>query len=297
MPVISIGNLTTGGTGKTPVVAYLAQWFRDRGVRVAIISRGYGRGDADENDEAAELHQRLPDVPHLQDPDRVMSAGIAAEELESQVILMDDGFQHRRLYRDLDIVLVDATCPFGFGYLLPRGLLREPIGALRRANAILLTRTDLVEPSELEKITARIRSVLPTQSSVPILHCRHRPTTLLQHPHAKHPLTELSGKRVALVSGIGNPDAFRKTVEAEGLSVASHRILADHAAMDREVIEETTAWLAEQSGLEAVLCTQKDLVKIQTDRLAGLPLYALQIEAEIDHAEELDRLLKPIVAD
>ncbi|MEM0927420.1 MAG: tetraacyldisaccharide 4'-kinase, partial [Planctomycetota bacterium] len=154
VPVISVGNLTTGGTGKTPVVAFLAKWFRDRGVRVAIVSRGYGRGDADENDEALELHQRLPDVPHLQDPDRVQSARIAIEELGTQLILMDDGFQHRRLDRDLDIVLIDATCPFGHGYLLPRGLLREPTSSLARADAVLLTRSDLVEQrclSEIEK--------------------------------------------------------------------------------------------------------------------------------------------------
>ena len=101
VPVISVGNLTTGGTGKTPIVCYLANWFRKRGKRVAIVSRGYGRGDADHNDEALELYSRLPDVPHIQDPDRVAAARIAVEELESELILMDDGFQHRRLHRDL----------------------------------------------------------------------------------------------------------------------------------------------------------------------------------------------------
>ena len=99
VPVVSVGNLTTGGTGKTPIVCYLAAYFRKIGVRVAIVSRGYGRGEADANDEALELYDRLPDVPHLQDPDRVAAAAIAVEELEAELILMDDGFQHRRLRR------------------------------------------------------------------------------------------------------------------------------------------------------------------------------------------------------
>ncbi len=120
VPVISVGNLTTGGTGKTPIVCYLSRWFRQRGIRVAIVSRGYGRGEADVNDEALELHSRLPDVPHVQDPDRVEAARIAVEELQTQLILMDDGFQHRRLHRDLNLVVIDATCPFGYGHLLPR---------------------------------------------------------------------------------------------------------------------------------------------------------------------------------
>ena len=148
VPVISVGNLTTGGTGKTPIVCFLAQMLRAKGVRVAIVSRGYGRGDEDANDEAMELHDRLPDVPHVQDPDRVEAARVAVEELESQVILMDDGFQHRRLYRDLDIVVVDATCPFGYGHVLPRGLLREPIDGIRRADLVIVSRCDLIDEEE-----------------------------------------------------------------------------------------------------------------------------------------------------
>src|SRR5690606_27004946 len=106
VPVISIGNLTTGGTGKTPLVRYVARKLREHGIRVALVSRGYGSTDGTGNDEAMELAWALPDVPHLQNPDRVASANIAVEELESQVILMDDGFQHRRLHRDLDIVVI-----------------------------------------------------------------------------------------------------------------------------------------------------------------------------------------------
>ncbi len=138
-PVVSVGNLTVGGTGKTPAVEYVARYYRRQDRRVAILSRGYGSAGG-HNDEALVLFANLNDVPHLQDADRVRSAHIALEELESEVLVLDDGFQHRRLVRDLDLVLIDATNPWGHGYLLPRGLLREPIRGLRRADLVLLER-------------------------------------------------------------------------------------------------------------------------------------------------------------
>ncbi|MBU6174878.1 MAG: tetraacyldisaccharide 4'-kinase, partial [Planctomycetes bacterium] len=134
IPVVSVGNLTAGGTGKTPTVAFLAKWFRAQNKRVAILSRGYGAGSDGRNDEAKELEITLPDVPHLQSPDRIASARIAVDELGMELLLLDDGFQHRRIGRDLDIVLLDAREPFGFGHLLPRGLLREPLRSLKRAD-------------------------------------------------------------------------------------------------------------------------------------------------------------------
>ena len=133
--MISIGNLTTGGTGKTPLVVWTARFLRAQDFRVAVVSRGYGMDSSDDpsetrNDEAMEMELRLPDVPHLQDPDRYRMATIAIEELDSQIILLDDGFQHRQLQRDLDIVLIDVINPFGYDRLLPRGLLREPLSSL-----------------------------------------------------------------------------------------------------------------------------------------------------------------------
>jgi tetraacyldisaccharide 4'-kinase len=292
VPVISVGNLTTGGTGKTPIVAYLARWFRKRGVRVAIVSRGYGRGDADENDEAAELHQRLPDVPHVQDPDRVEAARIAVEELESQLVLMDDGFQHRRLHRDLDIVLVDLTCPFGYGHLLPRGLLREPVASVRRADVVILTRCDQVKQPLIDEVIETIHSV---DSSILIVRSNHRPSGLLEYPQRNKPIAELSGKRIALISGIGNPDAFRRTVEDAGGQVIAAKCLPDHAAYDQETILDLQAWVSQHQGIELLVCTQKDLVKLQTDRLAGLPLNALTIEAEIEASDPFDALLDSVL--
>jgi tetraacyldisaccharide 4'-kinase len=294
VPVISVGNLTTGGTGKTPIVCFLAKWLRERELRVAIISRGYGRGDADANDEALELHDRLPDVPHLQDADRIEAARIAVEELESQVLLMDDGFQHRRLHRDLEIVVIDATCPFGYGYLLPRGLLREPIEGLRRADLVILSRVDLVSEQELGAIEKSIRQV---SAKIPIVQCRHLPWELREYPDQSVPLESLSGRAVAIVSAIGNPQAFEKTVAACGARVVASQRLADHDAYEPETVNQLRHWIESLGeSVEQVICTHKDLVKLRTDRLGGKPLRALLIDLNIVSGQsELENSLRAIV--
>ena len=282
--VISVGNLTTGGTGKTPIVCFLARWLRRRGLRVAIVSRGYGRGDADVNDEALELYDRLPDVPHVQDPDRVEAARVAVEELESQVILMDDGFQHRRLERDLDIVVIDATCPFGYGHLLPRGLLREPVRGLERAGLVMLTRCGLVDNETLEAIEREIHQV---NSDLPLVRCDHRPAHLREFPAREVSLDSLAASSVAVVSAIGNPTAFEKTVESCGAAVIAATQLADHDPYDRDTVEALCKWIESiDEAIDQVICTHKDLVKLRTDRLAGKPLRALLIELTIDRNPE-----------
>ena len=284
VPVISVGNLTTGGTGKTPIVRALASWFRGRGVRVAIISRGYGRGAADENDEALELHHRLPDVPHVQDPDRVEAARIAVDELETELILMDDGFQHRRLYRDLDIVVIDASCPFGFGFVLPRGLLREPLSGLRRADLIILSRVSSVPPPMIDEIRDRIRRVA---HDVPCLLSDHVPTGLLEYPGRRFPIEALRGRPVAVVSAIGNPDAFVATILECGATVTDRRELPDHDPYAPGTVSEIDAWIRSLAGtIDLVLCTHKDLVKLRTDRLGGQPLAALLIDLVIRAGDE-----------
>ncbi len=284
VPVISVGNLTTGGTGKTPIVCYLAKLLREEGLRVSIVSRGYGRGEADENDEAAELATRLPDVPHIQDPDRVEAARIAVEELDSEVILMDDGFQHRRLHRDLDIVVIEMTCPVGFGALLPRGLLREPMGGLRRADLVLASRCDQVPAAEIDRVSDQVRKQVPGMT---IIETRHRVDHLLEYPSTQRAIQELSGQRVALVSAIGNPAAFRHTVEACGATVVASKELPDHDAYSPERVEELRNWLATLDGVQRVVCTHKDLVKLQTDRLGGLPLAAVVIELSVSDTQAL----------
>ena len=293
VPVISVGNLTTGGTGKTPIVCLLAKRLRERGLRVAIVSRGYGRGDADANDEAMELHARLPDVPHIQNPDRVAAAQVAVEELEAQIILMDDGFQHRRLHRDLDIVVIDATCPFGFGYQLPRGLLRESMDSLSRADAVLITRCQAVDPTAIESIRQTISTY---NAEVPILASNHTPIGLLEYPETNLPLKNINQQKVGVLSAIGNPEAFEHTVRQCGATVQSARHLPDHDPYAPDTVASLRDW-AKQLGDEIayIVCTHKDLVKLQTDRLGGKHLVALQIDLTLQNdANEFDEMLDRI---
>jgi tetraacyldisaccharide 4'-kinase len=271
VPVVSVGNLTAGGTGKTPCVEYVADFYRRRDVRVAILSRGYGAAHGP-NDEALVLEENLPDVPHLQGPDRVALTRTAVAELESEVLVLDDGFQHRRLARDLDLVLVDATCPWGHGHLLPRGLLREPPSGLRRAHAVVLTRCDQVAPPDLEALKRQVARLAP---GLPLVGSVHRPTGLVNGA-AQAPLDLLREAPVAAFCGIGNPESFRRTLEGLGAGVVDFRTYPDHHPYTRADVDALRAWAA---GLpvDFVLTTQKDLVKLRLDRLGPRPLWALRV--------------------
>lgn len=276
VPVVSVGNLTVGGTGKTPMVEWAARWFRRRGQRVVILSRGY-RQTHGLNDEGRVLEENLPDVPHLQDADRVRLAGIAVEELEAEVLVLDDGFQHRRLARDLDIVLIDALNPFGGGWLLPRGLLREPISSLRRASVVLLSRSDLVAEAERAAIRAEAeRHAGPLRWA----EVRHAPIDLLDSEGGASPLSTLAGARVAAFCGIGNPEGFRRTLVPLCGSLVDFRTFPDHHDYDQADVDSLAAWALDR-GVDLVLTTQKDSVKLRTAHLGAVPLRALRIGLEI----------------
>jgi tetraacyldisaccharide 4'-kinase len=273
-PVVSVGNLTVGGTGKTPLVKWIARRFRNQGVRVAILSRGYGAPSGLASDEAKELELDLPDVPHLQNPDRVAAARVAVEDLDAKLLLLDDGFQHRRLHRDVDIVLLDALEPFGYGHLLPRGTLREPCAALRRADVVVLSRADLIDESARCRIRERVAKLAPLAAWSEI---RHAPSVLVSASGERRPWQELAGQGVAAFCGIGNPAGFRATLDSCGFTVSAWREFADHHVYRRDDISELES-LYSRLGIAAVLCTQKDLVKIQLAHVGGLPLWALSIE-------------------
>ncbi|MFN0051058.1 MAG: tetraacyldisaccharide 4'-kinase [Planctomycetales bacterium] len=277
LPVISIGNLTVGGTGKTPLAAYLARWFRARGVRVCILSRGYGAGDTGVNDEALVLEQLCPDVPNLQHPDRIASATIACEELESQLLILDDGFQHRRLARDLDLVLVDALNPWGYGRMFPRGLLREPLTALRRAHLVIITRVDQVSPQRVAAIHQRIADIDPRQDVVEVAF---PPERLINVSGNTAQLETLRDRPVAAFCGIGNPQAFRASLERLGLQVVAFRPFPDHHQYTPTDRQELDNWVRAHD-VAAVLTTQKDLVKWGLDELGGAPLWGVQIGTQV----------------
>jgi tetraacyldisaccharide 4'-kinase len=277
VPVVSIGNVTLGGTGKTPMVEWVARWYRRRGVRVAILSRGYGQAEG-MNDEGRVLEENLPDVPHLQDPDRVALAAIATRELESELIVLDDGFQHRRLGRDLDIVLLDALEPFGLAQLFPRGLLREPIRSLRRADVVVLSRADLVTTAD----RAAIREQAERHAG-PLcwVEAKHAPLDLIDCEGTASPIDALTGQSVAAFCGIGNPEGFRRTLQPLCGKLLDLRVFPDHHAYSAEDVASLERW-AEGLRANLVLTTQKDLVKLRAGLLGPAPLRALRIGLELE---------------
>jgi len=292
VPVISVGNLTTGGTGKTPMVEYVAGFYRQQERRVAILSRGYG-GSGGLNDEALVLYENLPDVPHLQGPDRAALALTAIEELESELLILDDGYQHRRLARDVDLVLIDAKAPWGYGHLLPRGLLREPLGSLRRAHLILLTRCDQVGAEALAALRQRLRRLAP---AVGVIETCHQPVELVNSVGATNPVEMLRCRPVAAFCGLGNPAAFEQTLCDLGANIVAFRTFPDHHAFTREDVDSLIAWAngLGTPGLNVVV-TQKDLVKLRLTALGTSPLWALRIRLRVLQGQEtLHRILEGV---
>ncbi|MBC8868141.1 MAG: tetraacyldisaccharide 4'-kinase [Planctomycetes bacterium] len=278
VPVVSVGNLTMGGTGKTPMVAWLARWFGDHDVKVAIVSRGYGARDRSQNDEALELAQKLPGVPHLQNPDRVSAARQAINEQDCGLVLLDDAYQHRRIHRDLDIVLIDAFEPFGFEHVFPRGTLREPRSALARADVVALSRADALTPDQRKAIRNRVRKLAPDADWFEVVH---RPTNLISGTGEESAIDTLSGQRVAAFCAIGNPAGFRHTILECGLDVADFREFPDHHPFVQEDVVELADWAKRLDNVAAILCTHKDLVKINRPLIGRHPLRALGIELEV----------------
>jgi tetraacyldisaccharide 4'-kinase len=283
--------LTLGGTGKTPMVQWIADWFLQQGIRVVLVSRGYRGKQGGKNDEALELAQRLPGVPHLQNPDRVSAAQQAIADHKAQVILLDDGFQHRRLARDLDIVLVDAAEPFGFRHVFPRGTLREPLTGFGRADALILTRADMAARETRDQIRREIRKHSP---SAPWIETAVGARRLLAHSGTDAPLSSLLGQPVAAFCGIGNPLGFRHLLSTLGYSVTAFREFPDHHRYSTADIRSLKDWAAQQQA-RAVLCTHKDLVKIAHDQLGQVPLWAVETGLKfLDGEAELVRLLAGI---
>lgn len=279
VPVVSVGNLTLGGTGKTPLVAWVARTVSSSGLRPAIVSRGYAARRGERSDEAAELGLLLPGVPHLADRDRV-AASAAAAAADADVVVLDDGFQHRRLARDLDIVAVDATDPFGGGRIFPRGLLREPLAGLRRAGAVVLTRATAVDAARRAEIRRRLEAACGAAMPPVWAEARHRPVRLRSTRREERPLGDLVAARVAAFAGIGNPAAFRGSLESCGAELVGFRGFPDHHAYTPADLDDLDRWAG---GLRAdlVVTTLKDLVKIDRERLGGVPLAALEVALEV----------------
>jgi tetraacyldisaccharide 4'-kinase len=280
-PVISVGNLTAGGTGKTPMVEWIARRLLDQGKHVVLISRGYGAARYRVNDEAMELSAKLPDVPHWQNADRVAAARLMVEQYPGSVLLLDDAFQHRRLHRDLDIVLLDALCPFGYERLIPRGFLREPVEGLKRAQAVVLSRANLVDEATRAAIRSRVAHIAPQATWSEAVHA---PRELRSYSGEIRSLDWLRGKGIAAFCGLGNPAGFRRTLESLDAEIVAWREFEDHTPYNRGLIALLDRWSHECSA-DAVICTHKDLVKIPREALGGKPLLALVVGIQFTQGE------------
>lgn len=286
IPVVSIGNITTGGVGKTPFVQTVVDWLTAAGRAAVVLSRGY-KGHGGANDEALLLKENLPTTPHLQNPDRVAAVAQIAEQRLGDVVVLDDGFQHRRLGRTVDIALIDATDSFGGDRLLPAGFLREPVSALARADAVVLTRVGLITESERTSIRGRVESVAPKAVWAEV---DFQPVAWSQFGATPKPIGLLAGKKALAFCAIGNPNAFRTTLERLGVVVCDLEIHPDH----HWYAEEDLAHLgkrAQELGADALVATQKDVVKIPVPSLAGIPLYSLKIATRFRSGENALRQL------
>mgnify|MGYP001432810893 CR=1 FL=1 len=292
--ILSIGNLTTGGTGKTPLVVWLCRRVREKGLACAILTRGYKTQKGELSDEPALLAAQCPDVPVVVNPDRVAGAAEAIRSHGAQIIVMDDGFQHRRLARDLDIIAVDATTPFGYGRVLPAGLLREPISGLRRAHAVVLTRCDQVSEDALSQIEDEIRQV---NRNLVISRSIHAPVAIRTAQEMEIALDRIRGQRVFAFCGIGNPQAFFRTIEQLGVVAVGTRVFDDHYRYTAEDLE-TVLEQAKAQKATLVLTTQKDWTKAaRTGAKGDSPALAyLAIDMRFTAGEEsltalIDRVL------
>lgn len=325
--VISIGNLTVGGTGKTPVVELFARTLRERNRKPAILSRGYKSkklpkaqewknrttGElipADEmpkvvssggepllkvsnaGDEPWMLAKNLPGVSVVVDKNRVKGGSFAVRELESDILILDDGLQYLHLAHSVDVVLVDQSAPFGTGQMLPRGTLREPARNLCRADYIFITKCDGRSNEEL------ITKMRRYNKHAEIIECTHGPQHLENlFTGEQVPLDFLDKKYVAAISGIAVPESFEKILKKLGARVEFHRVFSDHHSFNQKEIDRFMNRCM-QRDIEMIVTTEKDAVRFMKPKELDVPVYFLRIEVDILKGQEVwERIVDRICGD
>ena len=314
-PCISVGNITTGGTGKTPVAAWIAQALAREGWRVCVLTRGYGRADESRRvlvsdgarvlsnareggDEPLLLAEMLlGEAAVVSDANRVAAARWALENLASEVFILDDGFQHLRVRRDLDIVTVDATNPWGGGRLLPHGRLREPVEGLRRADLIIITRAE--QADDIYRLKLEAERFGGGQQPVIISRSRTRVVRPLGQSETgpRSPLTSYASPatsyRAAAFCALGNPTAFFEHLRRSGYALTHTRAFPDHHVYTQRDADLLTRE-AQAHNAEALLTTAKDAVKLRQLRFE-LPCFVVELEIEFEDERPLHKLLRETV--
>lgn len=292
--VISIGNITVGGTGKTSLVEFISSHLKKRGHSLAVLTRGYKRKGADSmGDEPRMLSRNLGDIPVIVDKNRKRGAKRAIREYNSDTVILDDGMQQWHIRKDLEIVTIDALNPFGNRHMLPRGILRQPLSYLKNADIFVLTKTNLT--NNLDKLIPVLNKYNPQALIVESIH-NALGFYEMSKPRELFNLGYLKGKEVALLSGIGDPDSFTKLISSLGIRVGMDLRFSDHHNYTLGELE-VIAGKVKENGLKVVVTTEKDAARFLDESLGifdNLQLLVLRIELKIVKNEELffSRLLR-----
>lgn len=307
IPIICVGNLTVGGTGKTPMVSWLTDFFSRQGKKVAILTRGYKRSNSQKplmllpnagngcgvselGDEASMLHSRHPQAALILDADRSRGVKGICSHWQPDIIIMDDGFQHRRLQRTLNIVMIDSQRLFGNGLLLPAGPLREPISALQRADLAIFNKFDAHHRYFAKKSRKIFNYISPERlfTATYQIHSLHD----IQHPSRRLSVDQLQGKKILAFAGIANPDYFFQQLETLGIKLQDTLPFADHMNYDRKILQKISR---ETEGCQLAITTAKDAVKLaEIPETAHLlpPLLVADIDLQIEPQSRFIELLE-----
>ena len=306
LPVISVGNITYGGTNKTPFVEMLARHAESRNVKAGIVTRGYsgrshdvlvirdGKGERElTGDEPLMLSRELPGVPVAVAKHRIDGVR-ALRDSGAELVIADDAFQHRALGRDVNIVLIDSVCPFGSGKLVPAGIMREEISALSRADIVVLTKSEHAANEELESLRRKVMQYVPDDH---IFTSRLESDGWILHGTTTPPE---SGAMVFTFSAIGSPESFSRTVSEMGLEIVGHKNFTDHHQYSRADLERMSR-LAEECNAEFIMCTEKDLYNLPPESQwpFTLPLAVPKVKAVVNESGRffalMSELLRPSI--